>query len=168
MPTNTKEPHRESPHPSSPHDDNDEPPSMYDNAPHGRSRSPEARAEGTSRGVAGMREVSVRSWMGLGSGVPDLVARPRCHAHVLSFKRPRETVQKLLQRDMKVLEKPDKNIKIAFLTRLLTIIGRRRWDKQRRALKYTATLAPSAGKRARVTFVYSTGAPCGNVYFSAI
>ena len=72
--------------------------------------------------------------------------------HVLSFKRPRETVQKLLQRDMKVLEKSDKNIKIAFLTRLLTIIGRKRWDKQRRALKYTASLAPSAGKRARVTF----------------
>ena len=72
--------------------------------------------------------------------------------HVLSFKRPRETVQKLLQRDMKALEKSDKNIKIAFLTRLLTIIGRKRWDKQRRALKYTASLAPSAGKRARVTF----------------
>ena len=34
--------------------------------------------------------------------------------HVLSFKRPRLTVQKLLQRDMKVLQKSEKNIVVAF------------------------------------------------------
>ena len=34
--------------------------------------------------------------------------------HVLSFKGPRETVQKLLQRDMKVLEQSETNIVIVF------------------------------------------------------
>ena len=55
---------------------------------------------------------------------------------MMKFKRPRAFLQKMVDRSVRQYQREPRTADIAFLTRLGSVIGRRRWEKQRRDLKY--------------------------------
>ena len=65
----------------------------------------------------------------------------------LSFQRPRAFVQKMIDRGVKTYEGSHANADRAFLTKLTTIVGRKRWEKMRRALKYVAETYYKSNKK---------------------
>ena len=72
--------------------------------------------------------------------------------HFMSMPRPAAYVQRILTRGLTKYENSDENKVRAFLTRLVTIVGRKRWEKQRRALKYLASIYVGADGRRRVAY----------------
>lgn len=55
---------------------------------------------------------------------------------LLSFAVPREIVNSIITDSQEEWQQGDQAANVAFLTRLSTVIGRKRWDKMRRSLKY--------------------------------
>ena len=108
---------------------------------HGRSKAlaPVTRASRPLRARLAALKSFARLWFGVGwLWALALVLSQHAEGctHFLSFARPREFVQRVINRGVKKAQGDPANAERAFLTRLVSIIGRKRWEKQRRALKY--------------------------------
>ena len=74
-------------------------------------------------------------------------SRPSSLSYVLAMKRPSAMIERLVTKSIHLRERGDDAAEIAFMTRLVTIIGRRRWDCKRRSLKFVRSGArPTSGK----------------------
>ena len=65
-----------------------------------------------------------------------MCSRGKAINYVLAFALPRKIVAALFDKSIRDWESGELAANIAFMTRLTTVVGRRRWDKTRRGLKF--------------------------------
>jgi hypothetical protein len=71
---------------------------------------------------------------------------------LMSFARPFAYVQNMITRGVRRFEREPATADRAFLTRLAAIIGRKKWEQQRRDLKYTCEVLAADGDKVRFKY----------------